>query len=114
VRYTLSERCINADDKRKLTEHVITILVLCDIAYKHAVEFGDMLSRQYDLHNLDLIEGVSHATQELSRLVCTIDVMGDEALSNHYSEMVEEIEVRGELPLLNAIRTIMQKRINYL
>lgn len=87
-------------------------LVYADFCYGHSIALNS-LANKYGLISVDLFDEMRTTTKKYSKIIHTIDLPGDLKLSEHYADIVEEVEDKSSYWFENIIRTAIHKRIKF-
>lgn len=87
-------------------------LVYSDLCYGISIEMKSQCDK-YGLLSIDLFDQMSTTVKNFSKIIHTIDLPGDLKLSEHYADIVEEVEDKCSYWIENIIRTAIHKRIEF-
>ena len=129
--YCQALRCYQeADNLRRLKHHVTLVdaltkeqliemctvlvrgLVYSDLCYGISIEMKSQCDK-YGLLSIDLFDQMTTTVKNFSKIIHTIDLPGDIKLSEHYADIVEEVENKCSYWIENIIRTAIHKRIEF-
>lgn len=129
--YCQALRCYQEADKLRQLKHHVTLvdsltkeqqiemctslvegLVYADLCYGHSIALNS-LANKYGLISVDLFDELRTTTKKYSKIIHTIDSPGDIKLSEHYADIVEEVEDKSKYWFENIIRTAVHKRIKF-
>ena len=85
-------------------------LVYSDLCYGISIEIKSQCDK-YGLLSIDLFDQMTATVKNFSKIIHTIDLPGDLKLSEHYADIVEEVEDKCSYWIENIIRTAIHKRI---
>lgn len=129
--YCQALKCYQEADKLRQLKHHVTLvdaltkdqliemctslvegLVYADLCYGHSIALNS-LANKYGLISVDLFDELRTTTKKYSKIIHTIDSPGDIKLSEHYADIVEEVEDKCKYWFENIIRTAVHKRIKF-
>ena len=129
--YCQALRCYQEADKLRQLKHHVTLvdaltkdqliemctllvrgLVYSDLCYGISIEMKSQCDK-YGLLSIDLFDQMSTTVKNFSKIIHTIDLPGDLKLSEHYADIVEEVEDKCSYWIENIIRTAIHKRIEF-
>lgn len=129
--YCQALRCYQEADKLRQLKHHVTLvdaltkdqliemctllvrgLVYSDLCYGISIEMKSQCDK-YGLLSIDLFDQMSTTVKNFSKIIHTIDLPGDLKLSEHYADIVEEVEDKSSYWFENIIRTAIHKRIKF-
>ena len=129
--YCQALRCYQEADRLRQLKHHVTLvdaltkdqliemctslvggLVYADLCYGHSIALNS-LANKYGLLSVDLFDELRTTTKKYSKIIHTIDLPGDIKLSEHYADIVEEVEDKCSYWIENIIRTAIHKRIEF-
>ena len=129
--YCQALRCYQEADKLRQLKHHVTLvdsltkdqqiemctllvrgLVYTDLCYGISIEMKSKLDK-YGLLSVDLFDQMTNTVKNFSKIINTIDLPGDLKLSEHYADMVEEVEDKCNYWIENIIWTVINKRIKF-
>lgn len=87
-------------------------LVYSDLCYGISIEMKSQCDK-YGLLSIDLFDQMTTTVKNFSKIIHTIDLPGDIKLSEHYADIVEEVEDKCSYWIENIIRTAIHKRIEF-
>ena len=87
-------------------------LVYADQCYAIIIALKS-LANKYGLLSVDLFDKMTATVNNFSKIINTIDLPGDLKLSEHYADMVEEVEDKCSYWIENIIWTVINKRIKF-
>ena len=87
-------------------------LVYTDLCYGISIELKSQLDK-YGLLSVDLFDQMTNTVKNFSKIIHTIDLPGDLKLSEHYADIVEEVEDKCSYWIENIVRTAIHKRIEF-
>lgn len=129
--YCQALRCYQEADKLRQLKHHVTLvdaltkdqliemctllvrgLVYSDLCYGISIEMKSQCDK-YGLLSIDLFDQMTTTVKNFSKIIHTIDLPGDIKLSEHYADIVEEVEDKCSYWIENIIRTAIHKRIEF-
>lgn len=129
--YCQALRCYQEADKLRQLKHHVTLvdaltkdqliemctllvrgLVYSDLCYGISIEMKSQCDK-YGLLSVDLFDQMTNTVKNFSKIIHTIDLPGDLKLSEHYADIVEEVEDKCSYWIENIVRTAIHKRIEF-
>lgn len=110
-RMTMDE-ALTKEQQIEMCTLLVKGLVYADLCYAIIIALKS-LANKYGLLSVDLFDQMTTTVNKFSKIINTIDLPGDIKLSEHYADMVEEVEDKCNYWIENIIWTVINKRIKF-
>lgn len=106
------DKALTKEEQIEMCTLLVKGLVYADLCYSISMDLKS-LANKYGLLSVDLFEKMTATVNNFSKIINTIDLPGDIKLSEHYADMVEEVESKCNYWIDNIIWTVINKRIEF-
>lgn len=112
-RLTLREALSNytQEERNQATSEVIYAVATADLLYSATMTVEETLRKKFGI-GLPMLDEMRDIVKRLSKLVATIDKVGNEMFSYSYADIVTEVETKYEATMLNYIHNKIIKYTN--
>lgn len=91
------------EERREATTRVIYAIATADLLYGATMEIEEYLRKEFGIVDIPLMEHLRDIVERLRKVVKSIDDVGSAIFSEHYMEVVDEIETKYEATMKNYI-----------
>lgn len=91
------------EERREATTRVIYAIATADLLYGATMEVEEYLRKEFGIVDIPIMDHMRGIVEQLRKIVKSIDDVGSEMFSEHYAEVVDEIETKYEATMKNYI-----------
>lgn len=91
------------EERREATTRVIYAIATADLLYSATMDVEEYLRKEFGIADIPLMEHLRGIVEQLRKVVKSIDDVGSGMFSEHYAEVVDEIETKYESTMKNYI-----------
>lgn len=91
------------DERREATTRLIYAIAIADMLYGATMEIEEYLRDKFGIVDTPIMGELRSIVKQLHKVVKSIDDVGSEMFSEHYADVVEEIETKYEATMRNYI-----------
>lgn len=97
----LSDRTL--EERNEATTRVIYAIATADLLYGATMEVEEYLRKEFGIVDIPLMDHLRDIVEQLRKVVKSIDDVGCAIFSEHYADVVDEVETKYEATMKNYI-----------
>lgn len=97
------------EERQEATTRIVYAIAIADMLYGATMEVEESLRNKFNIAGVNVLDELRGVVKRLHKVVKSIDDLGSEVFSDHYMEIVDEIETKYEATMKNFIFNRLMK-----